>query len=189
MDILQTILNTQDGGAVRQLGSQFGLPPEKTESALAALVPALAAGLQRNMGSEGGLQGLLSALITGGHDRYLEDPGTLSDPSATEDGNGILGHVFGSKDVSRQVAQRASEQTGIGVGILKQMLPLVATMVMGGLARNTAASEDSPAAGAPAGAGGLLAMLTPLLDRNRDGSVMDDVIGLAGSVLGRRTET
>jgi hypothetical protein len=88
------------------------------------------------MGSEGGLQGLLSALTTGGHERYLEDPSFPSDPSTTEDGNGILAHVFGSKDVSRRVAQRASGQTGIGVGILKQMLPLVAAMVMGGLSRN-----------------------------------------------------
>ncbi|HEU5250593.1 MAG TPA: DUF937 domain-containing protein [Thermoanaerobaculia bacterium] len=185
MDILQTILNTQDGGAVRQLGSQFGLPPEKTQSALSALVPALAAGLQRNMGSEGGLEGLLSALTTGGHERYLEDPTILADPATTEDGNGILSHLFGSKDVSRRVAQRAADQTGIGVGTLKQMLPLVAAMVMGGLSRNAVASSDSGPVAAPARAGGLMAMLTPLLDRNRDGSMIDDVIGMAGSVLGR----
>ena len=187
MDILQTILNTQDGGAVRQLGSQFGLPPEQAQSALAALVPALAAGLQRNMTSEGGMDGLLGALMSGGHQRYLEDPSTLSDPSTTEDGNGILSHVFGSKDVSRRVAQRASDQTGIGVGILKQMLPLVATMVMSGLSRKAAASDY--AAPAPERAGGILDMLTPMLDRNRDGSMIDDVIGMAGSMLGRRSET
>ena len=184
MDILETILNTQDGRAVRQLGSQFGLPPEETQSALAALVPALAAGLQRNMTSEGGMEGLLGALTSGGHQRYLEDPSTLSDPSTKEDGNGILSHVFGSKDVSRQVAQRASEKTGIGVGILKQMLPLVATMVMSGLSRKAAASDY--AAPAPDRAGGIMDMLTPMLDRNRDGSMFDDVLGMAGSMLGRR---
>lgn len=187
MDILQTILNTQDGGAVRQLGSQFGLPPEKTQSALSALVPALAAGLQKNMSSEGGVSGLLSALSSGSHERYLEDPTLLSDPSTTQDGNGILGHLFGSKDVSRQVAQSASERTGIGVGILKQMLPLVATMVMGGLARNANASDSADVA--PNKAGGIMAMLSPLLDRNRDGSMIDDVLGMAGSFLGRRTNS
>jgi hypothetical protein len=187
MNILETVLNTQNGGAVRQLGSQFGLPPEKTQSALAALVPALAAGLQKNMSSEGGVEGLLSALSSGSHERYLEDPTLLSDPSTTQDGNGILGHLFGSKDVSRQVAQSASERTGIGVGILKQMLPLVATMVMGGLARNANASDS--AAVAPNRAGGIMAMLTPLLDRNRDGSMIDDVLGMAGSFLGGRTNS
>lgn len=184
MDILQTILTTQDGGAVRQLGNQFGLPPEQAQSALSALVPALAAGLQKNMSGEGGLEGLLAALTTGGHQRYLEDPRTLTDPSTIQDGNGILSHVFGSKDVSRQVAQRASDQTGIGVGILKQMLPLVATMVMSGLSRKAAAADY--AAPAPDRAGGLMDMLTPMLDRNRDGSMIDDVLGMAGSMLGRR---
>jgi hypothetical protein len=29
-------------------------------------------------------------------------------------------------------------------------------------------------------------MLTPMLDRNRDGSMIDDVLGMAGSMLGRR---
>jgi hypothetical protein len=183
MDILDAILNTQDGAAVRQLGNQFGLPPERTQSAIAALLPALAAGVQRNVSQEGGLDGLLSALSTGNHERYLDDPSSLGDPSTTEDGNGILGHLFGSKDVSRRVARRASEQTGIGVGILKQMLPLVAAMVMGGLSRNAAPDRG---AGAPARSSGLMAMLTPILDRNRDGSMLDDVLGMAGDFLGRR---
>jgi hypothetical protein len=64
------------------------------------------------------------------------------------------------------------------------MLPLVAAMVMGGLARNREA-EDSDVV-VPEKAGGIMAMLTPLLDRNRDGSMMDDIIGMAGSFLGRR---
>jgi hypothetical protein len=43
------------------------------------------------------------------------------------------------------------------------------------------------AAGSAAQASGLLAMLAPLLDQNRDGSITDDVIGMAGRVLGGRT--
>ena len=184
MNILETVLNSQGGAAVEQLGAQFGLPPVKTQSALAALVPALAAGVQRNVSSEGGLQSLLSALTTGGHERYLEDPALLTEPETTQDGNGILGHVFGSKEVSRQVAQRASERTGIGTETLKRMLPLVATMVMGGLARNVRPTDSVDA---PAKAGGIMSMLTPLLDRNSDGSMIDDVIGMAGGLLGRQT--
>jgi len=32
--------------------------------------------------------------------------------------------------------------------------------------------------------GGLLSMLTPLLDQNRDGSVVDDVMGMLGKLGG-----
>jgi hypothetical protein len=187
MNILDVILNTQDGAAVRQLSSQFGLQPKQTQSALSTLVPALAAGLQRNMASEEGLSSLLSALSGGSHERYLDDPSSLADPSTTQDGNGILGHLFGSKDVSRQVAQQASEQSGVDVGTLKRMLPLVAAMAMGGLSQQSRAS-GAAAGGASSSAAGLMAMLTPVLDQNRDGSVLDDILGLAGRFLGGRKD-
>jgi hypothetical protein len=182
MDILDVILNAQNGGAVRQLGDQFGLKPEQTQSVLSAVMPAVASGLQKNMSSEDGLNSLVSALSGGNHQRYLENPASLTDPAATQDGNGILGHLFGSKDVSRQVAQRASQQTGVDSSTLKRMLPLIAAMAMGGLSRQTAASGT----GQPSGAG-LMAMLAPMLDQNRDGSMLDDVLGAAGRFLGRRT--
>jgi hypothetical protein len=95
----------------------------------------------------------------------------------------ILGHVFGSKDVSRQVAARAGAQTGLGPEVMKRMLPLVATLVMGAMSRQTAARGGASMAGA--GAGGLLEMLGGALDRNRDGSPLDDILGTIGRTFGR----
>lgn len=186
MDLLETILNQRNGAAVRQIESQFGLEPDQTQAALAALVPALAAGLQRNAQSPDGLQGLLGALSSGRHVQYVEDPTTLELPETIEDGNGILSHVFGNKDVSRQVAARASAQTGIGATLLKRMLPMVATLVMGTLARRTsqAGAQGMPGA-AGADPGSLMGLLGGALDRNRDGSMVDDVIGILGRTLGR----
>lgn len=175
MDILQAILNAQGGGAVKQLGQQFGLDDSQTSSALSALVPALAAGFQKEMTSPNGLEGLMGALSGGQHARYVEDPSTLANAEA--DGNGILGHVFGSKDVSRQVATRAAQQTGIDASILKQMLPLAASLMMGAMAKSSRGTNTA-AAGAPGG--GLMSMLTPMLDSNRDGSMIDDVVGMLG---------
>jgi hypothetical protein len=73
MDLLNSILNAQGGGAVSQLASQFGLEKDQTASAIQSLLPALAGGLQRNI-SQGGLENLLGALSKGQHQRYLEDP-------------------------------------------------------------------------------------------------------------------
>ena len=141
--------------------------------ALAALIPALAAGFQRNMQNDGGLDSLVSALSSGGHGKYVDNPAILGDPTAVEDGNGILGHLLGSKEVSREVANRASAQTGINPAILKQLLPLAATLMMGAMAkRHTSSSMPAGQSG-----GGLMDMLTPMLDRNHDGSIVDDVIG------------
>jgi hypothetical protein len=183
MNLLESILNAKDGGVVSQLANQFGLNEDQAASAVQNLVPALAGGLQRNI-SQGGLTDLLGALTKGEHQRYLDDPSILSSPTARDDGNGILGHILGSKDVSRHVAAQASTRTGISESVLKQMLPVVASLAMGALSRQTSSSPASsmgqsgvsvPASGGP----GILGMLTPLLDRNRDGSVVDDLLGSA----------
>jgi hypothetical protein len=176
MNILESILAAQNGGAVRQMGQQLGLGDDQTMSVLSTLVPALAGGFQRNMQNPGGLDALMGALTGGQHGQYLENPSSLA--GAAGDGNGILGHILGSKDVSREVATRAAAQTGLDPGILKQALPLVAALMMGAMARQ--GSGATLASGASTPGGGLMSMLTPMLDANRDGSIVDDVMGMLG---------
>jgi hypothetical protein len=100
------------------------------------------------------------------------------------DGNGILGHLLGSKDVSRQVATRASAQTGLSADVLKRMLPLAATLMMGSFSKQSANAAALPA-GLSGSGGGIAAMLTPLLDGNRDGSIVDDVTSMIGGFMKR----
>jgi hypothetical protein len=179
MNLLETILNGQDGALVRQLAGRLNLDEDQARSAIGALLPALGSGISRNASSPQGLQELLGALARGDHGRYLEQPETLTQPGAVAEGNGILGHVFGSKEVSRQVAARAAERTGVDTSVLKQMLPLLATAAMGALSRSGAAGEaQSQQAGS-----GLGGMLGQMLDADKDGSVVDDLLGMASRFL------
>ncbi|MGH9370933.1 MAG: DUF937 domain-containing protein [Vicinamibacterales bacterium] len=183
MNVLDVITNAQGGAAVRNLGSQLGLDQQQTASALSTLLPALAAGVQRNLQSEGGFGNLVSALAAGNHQEYIDNPASLNDPGAITDGNGILGHVLGSKEVSREVANRAAAQTGISADVLKRMLPLAAALMMGASAQK--GTSPGTTAGLQGSGGGIADMLGPLLDRNRDGSMVDDVTGMLGRFLGR----
>ncbi len=185
MNVLETILNSQQGNIVQQLSQQFGLRDDQTTSALSSLIPVLAAGLQRNATSGDGLSTLMSVLGSGQHQQYVDNPQTLTSPETVADGNGILGHILGSREVSRQVANRASSQTGLSDDLLKRMLPVVAALVMGTLSKQATASPGQGAAGFGSGSG-LLDMLTPALDQNRDGSVVDDVTGFLGRLMGGR---
>ncbi len=181
MDLLNMLLNQGGGSTIRQLAGNFGLNEEQAVSAVSNLLPALGQGLARNASEAGGLESLLGALTGGGHQRYVEDPSTLGQAETVQDGNNILGHILGSKDVSRQVAQQAAEKSGIGVDVLKKMLPVVAAMTMGTLSRQAAPVPNAGQA-APAG-GGLMGLLGQFLDRNRDGSVVDDVLGMASKLF------
>lgn len=180
MNLLETILKAQNGGAVSQLASQFGLDQGQTNSALSQLIPALASGMKNNVNQQGGLDSLLSALNSGKHDRYLDDASNLGQESTVAEGNAILGHLLGSKQVSREVASRASSNTGIDSGILKKMLPIVATMVMGGMSKQSGAGGilSSLLGGGQQArqSSGLEGMLTSFLDQDGDGSIADDLL-------------
>ncbi len=167
---LQDMLTGPQGqGAIAKIGQQFGLDERQASQAVAALLPALSSGLKRNVSQPGGVESLVGALKSGHHQQYLDQPETLTRPETVEDGNAILGHLLGSKDVSRAAAARASQSTGLPDGLLKQMLPLVATMVMGSLSKQkhqdttvssllmgALSSSGQQGAGQGSGRGGLL---------------------------------
>ena len=160
------------------LGRQFGLTPEQTQSAFEALAPVVAAGVRRNTQDDGGFADLIGALAGGNHSRYVEEPDVLTSPQVVDDGNAILGHVFGSKDVSRGVAQQLSASTGIGESILKKMLPIIAAMVMGQIAKKTLGGGSS------SGGGGLGDILGQVLGGGSQGGSGGGLADILGQVLG-----
>jgi hypothetical protein len=151
------------------LGRQFGLDAAQTQAAVDALAPVVAAGLRRNSQSDGGLADLIGALAKGNHGQYLDDPRVLESPAAIDDGNAILGHVFGSKDVSREVAQQLSASSGLGASVLKKLLPVVAAMVMGQLAKKALGGGGGQARQAPAPA--------PAPSGGGLGDILGDILG------------
>ena len=179
MNLLETILQAQNGGAVSQLANQFGLDQGQTNSALAQLIPALASGMKNNVSQQGGLDSLLSALNSGNHDRYLDDVSQLGQQTTVSDGNAILGHLLGNKQVSREVAGRASQNTGIDSSILKKMLPIVATMVMGSMSKQSGAGGmlgSLLGGGQSRQSSGIENVLSSFLDQDGDGSIADDLL-------------
>lgn len=186
MGILDAVLGGQNTQLISQLAKSVGLDETDIQKAVNELLPAVSKGIKSNMGSADGLGGLLGALSSGNHQRYLDSPETLADSSAVDDGNAILGHLFGSKDVSRNVAGHAAQATGIDSSIIKKLLPLVATTVMGALSKETAGNSSSAGGfdiSSLLGGGGdsspVVGMISSFLDADNDGDVTDDLLNLA----------
>ena len=171
MDLLK------DAGADAGIGTiskQLGLSSGDAGKLLKALSPALTRGLQKQSESDTGLSGFRKALETGGHQRYIERPELLSEDETRQDGNKILGHLFGSKDVSRNVAAQAAEETGLDSQLIKKALPFLATLVMGAVSKRSNAGKELSSASE----GGLGALAGLLLGKNGVSGV-DDMISLA----------
>lgn len=183
MNLMDMILNAQNGDVVRQMANDFQLDEGQARSAMGALIPALTSGISKEASSSQGLDDLIGALRRGNHGQYIDKPAALAQPVAVEEGNGILGHIFGSKEVSREVASRAAQSTGVDSSILKKMLPMLASLAMGAMAKKGfggGAAANQLSGGQDAGIGSLL---TGFLDADKDGSAMDDILGMASRFL------
>ncbi|WP_342210780.1 DUF937 domain-containing protein [Pseudohoeflea suaedae] len=144
----------QNTEAMKAMARQFGLSEAQVDQAMEALMPAFSAGLKRNANNPMDVGNFLQALAGGHHAQYFENMQKAFSPSGIEEGNGILGHIFGSKDVSRAVAAQAAAVTGIAESIFKQMLPIIASMVMGGLFKQSTGQMRGSAGG---GSGNVIA--------------------------------
>jgi hypothetical protein len=186
-------------GGLKSMARELGVSEEQAASGAAALAPAILGGFKKQAQSQPagleGLGGLLGQL--GGGD--LLDNVLSSQPTDVNRGNDVLGQIFGSKDVSRAVAQNAASQSGLAPGLLKQMLPIVAMLVAGYMAKQRSAASTAQQSPAGGGLGGILGGLlggqsgstaTPgtkvtgmasMLDMNADGNPLDDILRMVSS--------
>jgi hypothetical protein len=132
------------GAAMDAMARQFGLSPEQTERAMRALLPALALGLQGSARRPDALERMLGLMGSGRYAPFFDDPALAFSPGAMAQGNEALAALFGSKDVSRQIAREAAAFAGIGPEILKQMLPILASILLGGLQRSGQGQRRRP---------------------------------------------
>jgi len=133
LNLMSMLQDLRGGAAVSQVEKQFGLDRNQAEAAIAALTPAFSEGLRRNASGPQGFGRFLEALSKGNHAAYADDPARAMTKSGRKEGNAILGHLFRSKGLSRAVAAEASQASGLSQGILKQILPTLAPIILGGL--------------------------------------------------------
>ena len=145
-------------------------------------------------GQSSGLEGLVGMLGNLGGGGLLDD--VLSpQPTNVGRGNDVLGQIFGSPDVSRTVAHNAAATSGLDPALLKKMLPMLAMLVAGYMAKQGTSQAAAPTGGELGGLGGLLGGLlgqggasqapglAGMLDLDGDGNPLDDIMGMASKFL------
>lgn len=186
-------------GGLQSISRELGVSEAQAASGAEALLPALLGGFKKQAQAqpEGveGLGSLLGQLGGGG----LLDAVLAPQPTDVSPGHEVLGQIFGSKDVSRTVAQAAASQSGLDPSLLKKMLPMLAMLVTGYMAKQQGAgtaAQSSPMSGGLGGLlGGLLggqgakpagsgaSGLASMLDLNGDGNALDDIMRMAGKAM------
>lgn len=193
MTALLDMLQSQIGdGEIAQLTRSLGADEDQVRKAVAGALPLLVSGLARNAQEPQGAAALAGALERDHDGGILDQLGSfLGGGGGSADGAGILGHVFGGR---RDAAARGVGQlSGLDAGKAGQLLAMLAPIVLGALGRMKQERSMGPGdLGDLLGRehdnlrqrGGGTDLLTSLLDRDGDGSVMDDALEIGGGLLG-----
>lgn len=191
MNLLESLLGNDSQNVVSELAKQLGVGEAEARTAAGQLIPALTRGMQNNARSDSGLDNLIGALTKGKHSGYLDNPSSLGQQSTVQDGNSILGHIFGNKEVSRNVANYGANKSGLSATLMKKALPILATLVMSSLSKKFLGGGQKSSGSIFGGNNngnifnsGVAAnqnrgMLESFLDADKDGSIMDDLLSLA----------
>ena len=133
--LFDIVRQAQGGTAMDSFSRQFGLSLDQTQRAVDALLPAFSLGLQRSFQDPNAFAQLLELMASGRYAPFFDGGAQLW--PAPPNGQHALERIFGSPEISRQIAAQASAMSGITAQVLQQMLPSLATVLMGGLFRYT----------------------------------------------------
>lgn len=191
---LEALLGLLQGQDIGNLASQVGGNEGETKNGVMAALPAMLAALGKNAGTEKGAEELNNALEKK-HDGSILDnlSGYLSNPDL-KDGAGILNHLFGNQ--TSNVANAVSQSSGLDTNGSMKMLQMLAPILMGMLGQQkkennldakglgNLTSMLASNFGSEAGTSGIMETVTNLLDANKDGNVVDDIMGMVGKFFG-----
>jgi hypothetical protein len=174
---LSEIMQAAQGGqGINNIANHFGLSPEQAQSAVQALIPGMSMGLQNQAASADGLGSLIQMMTGGAHHEAFNNPSATAAPQTASAGTDILHQIFGGQSGAEAIAQHATNTSGISASVMQSLMPVVASMVMGGLFKG--ASNN--------GLGGLLSSLTGAAAPNLGAQAAQGGIlgGLLGSLMG-----
>jgi hypothetical protein len=198
MSLLDEIGHQLGDDTMTTLAGQLGADPQTTRSAVAMALPMLIGGLAQNTAQPEGAQALGRALERDHDGSVLENVsaflggGQPATQARATDGAGILGHVFGQRQSA--VADGIGKATGMNSDQTRRLLTMLAPIVLGYLGSRMRQKQLEPQqigaelqqerAQITEQAPGMAGVFGNLLDRNKDGSITDDIARMAPNILG-----
>jgi len=166
----------------KTIAKQVGINLDDAGSIIGKLAPILMGGAKSNLESDKDSGGLLKHLESGNYADMFDKPEeAIKKSDYTKVGNDILAELTGSKENSRKVARHVEKETGVSSSIIKSILPMLAPMIIGALTKKTAPVVNEFQQ--QKRSSGLDGILSSLIDQDHDGSMIDDVMGMAAKFI------
>ena len=197
MSLQALIREVKQSGSLDKLAAQFGIDPSTADQLADMLAPTIGSAAKRRI-DHGDAQAVLSQLRGQDRARYWQSPEAASEPEAMQAGENFLEAVFGSREATNSVAEAAADRAGAQPAQVASFLPAIAAVLQGAMQERAPDAEiDNVLAGSSnmgaAGGGGLMGMvasvlgggasqgglsqIASMLDADKDGSPLDDILG------------
>ena len=185
MSTVAEILSSAQGGKlIENLAHNFGLTTEQTQAAVEALTPALALGLQNATKNPQVLEQVVAGLVHPTHQAAFEDPATAHGEDAGALGKDVVFHLYGADAGTGQIVQIAAREVGIRADVLNRLLPVLVSVVLGGLFKNFESQGLGGLLQKLAGAGALGTILSQLGSASAQAGQAGAQAGQAGPASG-----
>lgn len=127
----------QGGQAIENMARQFGLTPDQTRHAVAALLPAFAMGLHQAASRPNQLEQIFETMRSGQFDAFFDNSRSAFSKKAVTRGEDVMSQMFGSTELARRIAEQSAAFSGITAETANRMMPMVASTLMGGMAKSS----------------------------------------------------
>jgi hypothetical protein len=176
MGLIDILMQSGNGDLLKEVQKRAGTDTKGAEDLLATLGSAMLGQVKgRAQSTNHDSSGLEDLISNSKYADVLAEPSRhYNDQSMSKNGNVLLDHITGSREGSREIATQVSKKTGVSSSIIKSLLPMLAPLIIGTLSKGMTGGS-----GASRGGSGLIDML----DFDHDGSVIDDVAGMAMKYL------
>jgi hypothetical protein len=172
MNILDTILkNGLDENILATISAKTGIDTSSIQDIVSQVAPKLVDGAKQNLASANDSGSLIDMISKTNLDSLKNNPEAIDN---SENSN-MLSELFSSLNTNEgDVANELSAKSGIDASLITSLLPMLAPLVMGALNQKTnlGATDTS-------NTNDITSMLTNFIDQDNDGSVVDDLMGMA----------
>lgn len=185
MDIMKFIEDKlEDPHILGKLSGSANADSDKVKKAAKLSIPTMVKALERNAKDNEGARSLETAL-DGHKDDNIDDVRRYLEQVNMDEGDKALSHMFGSKKdrVKSNIAKESGLNQNQTSDIMKQLAPLLLAML--GTKKKNQSLDSSGISGflgsiLSSSDSGIMGTVTQLLDRDGDGSMIDDVSDIVG---------
>jgi hypothetical protein len=168
-DLDMLLSSAQGGQLAANLAQQFDLSETEIVAAIQALKPALALGLDRAAEDPQGAVKLVECVCAASSCCAHDHVEAACADDAISRGQTAVFSLFGADDATDQILQAASRQSGVSTAILRQLLPILASILFSGLSKTLNQQ----------GLGGILSQIinSGVLSGGKAGGGLEEILG------------